>query len=109
MKGLKWALLVLILGLTMGARPARAELIHIQSKISEVDLENHYIKVYHLDPQTDETEEVELNIDDSTIFNKGLSMEKLKEGDTISAEADFNVYTHDWKAVSIGLYIKQEE
>lgn len=104
MKRWKRMFLVFVPVLAAAAGVACAETIQLHSKIADVNASDRYLKVYYLDPQTQDTEEIRVGVEESTLFQSGLSLEELKEGDEISVEADFNAFTHEWKAQSIGPY-----
>jgi len=96
-------------GMLLLAVSAYAEIAQIKSKIAEVNTPGKYLKVYHLDPPTDKTEEIRVDVDGGTIFDGGISsLEDLQKDDEVSIEADYNNFTHEWKALSIAPYNSSE-
>ncbi len=83
---------------------AYAEIVSLNSKISEINTTFNYLKIYRLDPQTKKTEEIKIELDPSTRFHGVESLLDLNKGDEVSIEANYNIFTHEWKALVIGPY-----
>lgn len=92
-----------VVGTVIALSTAYAEIITVESKITEIDTSSlsKSIGIYHLDSQTGKTEEIKVEVSDSTLFGDVESLQGLKVGDEIIVEADYNAFTHDWKAQSI--------
>lgn len=95
-----------MLGSMMALSAGYAEIIEVKSKIMEISTSpaSAFIKVSRMDPQTGKNEEIKVEVTDSTLFGEIESFENMKVGDEIVIEADYNAFTHDWKAQSIKPY-----
>ena len=88
----------------LSLRTAYSEMVQVKSKITDVSTLSNYLKVDRLDPRTGKIEEIKINVHRSTHFEGFRSLRDLSIGDEISVEADYNAYTHEWKARAIGPY-----
>lgn len=86
---------------------ASADVVTVKSKITDVNTSSDYLKATHFDPQTETTEEIKVDIEPGTHFEGVEALKDLKVGDEVTIEANYNAFTHEWKALSIGPY-KQE-
>ncbi len=83
---------------------ASADVVTVKSKITDVNVSSDYLKATHFDPQTETTEEIKVDIEPGTHFEGVEALKDLKAGDEVTIEANFNAFTHEWKALSIGPY-----
>ncbi len=96
--------LILAMGSMGAVHSAQAEWIIIKSKVVTINAASDYLKVDYLNPESGEMEEIKVNVERSTHFEIYTSLLDIKEGDDVSIEADFNAFTHEWKALSIAPY-----
>lgn len=92
------------LGMALGLGTAAADIIEVKSKIISINAPSNYLKVDHLDRQTDQTNEIRIDVERGTLFNGITSLADLKVGDDVSIRANYSQFTHEWKAQSIGPY-----
>jgi hypothetical protein len=82
-------------------RPAFADSVFIKSKVVEVNTTSNYLKAYWLNPQTEDTEEIRIDVLPSTLFKNAGSLSALKTGDEITAQTNYDNFTHEWTAIEI--------
>ncbi len=95
------------LGMALGAGPASAELVQIKGKIVAINASSNYLKVDHLDRQTDQTGEIKIDVERGAHFEGVESLEALEVGDEVTIKANYSEFTHEWKAQWIGPYDPQ--
>lgn len=95
---------VIGLGIVLTSVTASAGIIQVKSKVTDVNSTFNYLNVDRLNPQTHKTEEIKIDVERGTHFQGFESLRDLKIGDPVSIEADYNAFTHEWKALSIGPY-----
>ena len=96
--------LLLAAGIIRGLPVAYADQITVKSKITDVNASSEYLKVNYFDPQTEKTEEIKLDVEPGAHFEGFESLKDLKVDDEVTIEANYNAFTHEWKALSIGPY-----
>ena len=74
----------------------------VQGRIVEIDPNQKSLTLNRMDSATGQPEQVELAIDNETLFQGGVdSLNALKVGDEVSIDADQNFVTRQWTANSI--------
>ena len=94
--------MIVMIGSLSVQDPAQADIIRLNSKISEINTESNYLTTFRLDPQTEKTEEIKIDLDEATQFYGVASLRELKKGDAVTIEANYNAFSHEWKALVIG-------
>jgi len=94
---------ITLTGFFVFASVAVAERIEIKSKVMEVNSSSGYIKVDSLN-QSGEMKEIKINIERNTLFNIYQSIQDVKVGDNVTIDADFNAFSHEWKAIVVAPY-----
>lgn len=97
---------IFMIGSVLALSTAHAEIIEVKSKIIEISDSalSTFIRVNYLNARTGKTEEIKVEVSDGTLFGEIGSLASLKVGDEVVIKADYDAYTHDWKAQSIRLY-----
>ncbi len=84
-----------LVGAFLLAGSAFAEPITLTNKISEIGTSDDYFKMYHLNPQTQDSEEVRIEIEESTLFKGAESIRSFSVGDVVRVQAEENPFTHE--------------
>ena len=89
------------------ATQASASTFQLKSKVISVNTATNYLKLYHLNTQTDTMEDIKVNVGSATQFHGCDALRDLESNDEVVAELNYNEFYSDYAAIQITLIAKR--